>query len=58
MTYQVEFLMAVGIPRIVAISEGQEVAIQQVKDTLRHGHAVYATIRNAAGETIWAGKHA
>ena len=58
MTYQVEFEMLVGGPRTVVVVEGQEVAIQRVKDTLRHGAAVHATVRNTAGVTVWSGRHA
>ena len=58
MTYQVEFEMLVGDRRTVAFVEGQEVTIQRVKDTLRHGDAVHATVRTTAGVTVWSGKHA
>ncbi|HEV2533131.1 hypothetical protein [Phenylobacterium sp.] len=58
MTYQVEFEMLVGASRTVAVVEGQEVTIQRVKDTLRQGAAVHATVRTAAGVTVWSGKHA
>jgi regulator of extracellular matrix RemA (YlzA/DUF370 family) len=58
MTYQVEFEMLVGEPRMVAVVEGQEVTIQRVKDTLRRGDAIHATVRNTAGVTVWSGKHA
>jgi hypothetical protein len=57
MTYQVEYTMAAGGVRTLACHEGQEVAIQQIKDVLREGAAIHATMRDASGVSIWSGKH-
>jgi hypothetical protein len=50
--------MAAGDIQTLACMEGQEVTIQKIKDVLRGGEAVHATMRNASGIVIWSSKHA
>jgi len=58
MKYQVEYKMLAGGSQNVSITQGQEVAIQQIKDELGRGVAVHATMRDENGVTIWSGIHA
>ena len=58
MKYQVEFEMLAGGTRTVTVAQGQEVAIQQVKDVLRAGAAIHAVMRDAEGVAIWSGRDA
>lgn len=58
MTYHVDYTMAVGGVRTLTCLEGQEVAIQKIKDVLRGGEAVHAVMRDDQGIVIWSGKHA
>jgi hypothetical protein len=55
MIYQVVFKMGDGGTKSFAVAEGQEVAIQQVKDYLTHPDALSATVRDRSGAVIWSG---
>lgn len=58
MKYQVEYEMLAGGNVTVVSSEGQEVAIQDIKDVLREGDAVHAVMRDGRGVIVWSGRHA
>jgi len=49
---------AIARTRTVTVAQGQEVAIQQVKDVLRAGAAIHAVMRDAEGVAIWSGRDA
>jgi len=57
MSYKIEYQMLAGDVRTVVSVQGQEVAIQDIKDLLRGGTALHATMRNAHGVVVWAGVH-
>jgi hypothetical protein len=57
MTYQVEYRLLAGGTRIATITQGQEVAIQDIKDELQRGIAVHATLKDERGVAVWSGIH-
>jgi hypothetical protein len=57
MKYQVQYTLVAGGTRIATIIQGQEVAIQDVKDELQRGIAVHATMTDEQGVAVWSGVH-